>query len=195
MPIFFFGAHRFVPSGKAVSFNGVVPAANKLRSQRAHFARQNLRGGLRLAGQRGGDRGMVGVGFVLVELEAAFDLIDRHDQTHDRFLHGLEAARPSSSTTSRAASAPASSSNLALSVVEMRGRVRRRTSPHRAGQMHGLIEPGRHLIRRGVPVRRNIGIGAVHGHQPGASCRRRASPADCCARHETRPAACRHRHS
>src|SRR3954471_6258347 len=42
-----------------------------------------------------------------------------------------------------------------------------RQQPHRPGQMDRLVQPGRHLIRRDVPVRRHVGIRAADREQPG----------------------------
>jgi hypothetical protein len=59
------------------------------------FRRQKLCGSGGLPRQCTCDRHVVDVGFVLIELEAALDLINRHDQTHNGFLHSHPAAPPS----------------------------------------------------------------------------------------------------
>ena len=46
-------------------------------------------------------------------------------------------------------------------------RVVARNDPHRAGEMHRLIEPGRHLFGARVPVGRHIGVMPLHGDEPG----------------------------
>ena len=52
--------------------------------------RDMLRAGIGLRGKRSRDRGIVGLGLVLVELEAALDLFNRHLETHNRFLQRFQ---------------------------------------------------------------------------------------------------------
>src|SRR5262245_60475059 len=50
--------------------------------------------------------------------------------------------------------------------IEMVGGVVGRDHIHRPGQLHSLIEPGGHLLRTRVPVRRYIGVVAGNSDQP-----------------------------
>ena len=109
---------------------------------------------------------MIDVGFVLVELEATLDLLDRHHQPDDGFFHRIQTpGRHLRRHPGRFRREPAF--ELGTQCVEVRAEFAVGQLSHRAGEMHGLIEPGRHLIRRGIPIGRNIGIRAAHGEQPG----------------------------
>ena len=140
------------------------------------------------------DRDIIGVGFVLVELEAALDLFDRHHQTDDRFLQRLQPPGRHLRRQSRAVFGSSQLSNLALSASICAAEFVVGHRPHRArsdappGRARSAPDPARRTSR------------ATHRHprrsRPAARTmsRPRALPADCDARHETRRAACRHRH-
>ena len=109
---------------------------------------------------------VIDVGFVLIELKAAFDLVDRHHQTDNRFFQRIKTSgRHLRRRPRRFRREPAFKS--AAERVEMRSEFAIRQHPDGAGEMHRLIKPGRNLIRRGVPVSRNVGVRSVHRHQPG----------------------------
>ena len=54
-----------------------------------------------------------------------------------------------------------------MKLVDLHRQLVIRQEPHQPAQMHRLVKPGRHLIRRDVPVRRHIGIGAIDREEPG----------------------------
>ena len=60
------------------------------RPQCDHLLSDRLRGFVTALQQRRGDRRIIRLGLLLVELEAALDLLDRHRQADDRLLHRLQ---------------------------------------------------------------------------------------------------------
>ena len=138
---------------------------------------------------------MVGVGFVLVELEGALDLLDGHDETDDGPRHVLDPAGRHLAGLPHRLGRRAWPSKCSLNSSRWAMSSGPDSSLHRAAEMDALIEPGRHLMRRGIPVRRHIGVGAGDGRAATACGRRRARPAYCRARRGSSRAACRLSHS
>ena len=109
---------------------------------------------------------MIRVGLVLVELEAAFDPLNRHHQTHDRLLHRIEPpGRHLRRGPGRLGRQPVL--EFCAERVDLQRQFVVGQFSDDASQVHGLIEPGRHLVRRDIPVGRHIGIGTSDGQQPG----------------------------
>src|ERR1700733_12522555 len=126
----------------------------------SHQPSDLLRTGVGSLLQRARDRGIVGLGFVLVELETTLDVFHRHDKPDDRLFHHLQ---PRWRHFRRRPWLFRQEPILELRTqrIDLNRQFVVRQDPYRSGQMDRLVEPGRHLIRRDVPVRRYIGIGTV----------------------------------
>jgi len=108
---------------------------------------------------------MIRIGLMLVQFEAAMNVFHGHDKPDDgphqpfpprgwNLRHGPDRLRQQLPLEPLAQS------------VEVGDQFIPRHRPNRPCQMHGLIEPGRHLMRRGVPVGRHVSVIPLHREQP-----------------------------